>query len=465
MTRSCQKHVPLLGLFSMLCIFSVQAQNFILNKDFIFTTDFSGGGILLDFNQDGYKDMLYADKRDIYLFVNKATGKIQFDKIRLASETSPAKVFQPFDIDGDNDLDVLVGAAGRVFILENKSTLTKVELVRNPKDLFYFGSFSTKVPAYFVNDLNQDGLLDVLVAYGDTKIGFQKTDKSYFTYDVPDADLDQVQKVLPADLDKDGKPDFLLARNSASGGGLIYFLNSNNSFNSRGTAWSGPVRDFVLLDINQDSLPDVITLDYSGKNGVVVLKNTGNPANLFQADTLQVGLGGQYSSFVFTDVDQVPGEEFVVGYEQAAGLTILSGESNIQGNWTAKPIPLSYGICDKVLVGDLDMDEDMDVVQLLDDNGFLVYQNATISHSSEQNNPGLVTIYPNPSTANVRVVSQFDIQKTLLFNQHGILVKKQEGLYATEGLIDVSGQSPGNYSLEVHLSNGTVQYSRIVIIE
>jgi hypothetical protein len=456
-------------VFLMMFVFVLQksfSQNFILNKDYLFTTDFIGGGMLSDVNRDGFPDILFADKRDIYMFINKATGKMQFEKIRVTSETSPSKVFQEYDFDNDGDKDILVGASGRVLILENKSTPEKFELVRFAKDLFYYGSLSTKVPSYFVKDLNQDGLVDVLVAYGDTKIGFQKTDKSFFIYDVPDADLDNVHKVESADLDRDGKPDFLLARNNSSGSaGLVYYLNSNNSFNFRRSAYNEPVRDFTLIDINQDSLPDVITLDYKNKNKVILLTNTGNPENLFKIDTLATTLPGNFSSFILTEIDNTPGLDIVAGFEQAAGISLLKSNGLNPDKWEQVTIPQSYGISEKVLVGDLDNDSDADIVQLLDDNGFLIYQNGTISATDALSERDWLQVFPNPTSTNLQVQAGAPIITARLWGADGQMQHIWKGVPTDKLTLEVDDLPAGAYTLEVTMADGRTARQKAVILD
>jgi hypothetical protein len=224
------------------------------------------------------------------------------------------------------------------------------------------------------------------------------------------------------------------------------------------------VRDFTLADVNRDSLPDVITLDYKNKKGIVMLMNTGNPANLFEADTIQVDLPGAYSSFALTDLGGNAGYDIVAGYEQANGVSLLTSGMGVNDTWSSEIIPVSYGIAEKVLAGDLDGDSDIDIVQLLDDNGFLIYRNGIISSVENEAAIEEVSIFPNPSNGILNVSAPSAIHVLRIIGPDGREMPIDGSGQGSDRVIRTSAYPTGMYILEARMDRGLLHRERFVVL-
>ena len=250
----------------------ISAQKFELISDYNITTEGYTGSYVADINQDGYDDILYADKREILAFINKANGKYEFEKILLHKDQSPIKTFELWDMDHDSDLDILVGITGRIIQIENKSTLVKPEFIKVSKDFYFQGVQYSAVPVFDFDYINNDTLYDVVTSYGKTKILYQKPDSTFFDYEIPNSTYSDFYKIKVADLDNDTKNDLVFGRKGKPNEpGLFYILNLNNTFSVQNTLLKGEIKDFIITDIDSNSKKDIIAIT-EGENKNLSLK-------------------------------------------------------------------------------------------------------------------------------------------------------------------------------------------------
>jgi len=449
-----------LTAFSTLLI----SQDFKLNETFKVTSDLYGGSLLTDINADGFADILYADRREVYLLINKGNSILQFDKIKLALDQSIGKSFQVWDLDADGDLDILMGVSGKISQFVNKSTQDKIEFEKVTKDFLFFGNQSTSVPVFKVGYINQDSLYDVVIAYGKTKLLLQKPDKSFFEYEIPNSVYSGVKNVEIADLDGDNKSDLIFCRNGgANQTGLYFYLNSNNSFNLEQTLINDGINDFVVSDFNSDGKTDILTLNYTLNSSLLLFYNTGTQ-NIFKLDTVLTNITNSYKSISIGNLDDKKGLDIAIGFEESAGIDILNNNGSEDQSWIRSSLLGSFGKSEKIFVRDLDGDKDDDILQMLGDDGFLIYERLPVPSSTNDVNVN-IEVFPNPCTSLLNIKIKNIISYVKIRDIYGNLLLDQNNRQSEYMVIDMDQFSSGYYLIEVKDINNEIFRSKIVKIK
>jgi|GEM_PF-2497816 len=166
------------------------------------------------------------------------------------------------DADDDGDIDLAVGnSSNSISILLNDGT----------------GNFSpgTTLAANFsvqfvtFADFNLDGIQD-LAAGGGSGSGAQTlglsvyygTGNGYFSFPISFSTNGGVNAIATNDLNRDGLPDIIVA---TPGGSVQTFINTGNDFTLTGTFSTGTnPRSLVIADFNGDGISDAVTGNQSG---------------------------------------------------------------------------------------------------------------------------------------------------------------------------------------------------------
>ena len=295
-------------------------------------------------------------------FVYKQPDFIQNQMIDLGENTAPLLV----DLDGDNDLDLLVGNAGKrddkgtyrasIAHFKNSGTATKsaFELVTND-----FLGLAQKQQLFnvkpFVADLNGDGSPDI----GYWANSFNGMEVRYIpnsaargrAFQLDTAQTTKLPKIanfnngdnlLFYDLNNDGLMDILIGKSS---GNVEYHQNLGNAkqplYSLESDKWGGfdvnfnaSARSLVVADLNNDRQPELIASDYYG--AVTVYSDFAKPNTILKADSNLVFCEFQnknifarlgYSLFATLgdlDGDQLP--DLLLG-SNTGGLSILKNTS------------------------------------------------------------------------------------------------------------------------------------------
>ncbi len=303
----------------------------ILNYEYLY----NGGGVAIgDINNDGLSDIYFSGNMvPNKLFLNK--GNLQFQDITTSSGTSAEKGFNTgvsmVDINQDGYLDIYVCRSASktpesrknlLFINNKNNTFTESAKKYGIDD----ASFSTQ--AYFF-DMDLDKDLDLVLinhpsdigSANDIHVGYNKqgvlaakenTEREFVSYRYYENNngkfIDKTIKAglgthafglsaIIADFNKDGYPD-IYACNDYVQPDYLFINNKNGTFTERAKEYfqhfsmSSMGSDYA--DINNDGLPDLMTVDMLAPelNRIKRLKGP-DPYDIFYS-RVKYGFGHQY---------------------------------------------------------------------------------------------------------------------------------------------------------------------------
>lgn len=191
--------------------------------------------LLLDIDADGDQDLLAANETDNRLFVNDGNGFFTDETAaRLPANDGETREADAADVDGDGDLDIVFGNVNFIF-----SRSIRNQLLLNDGNGVY-------------SDATASNLATVPNLHNSFTIKF-------------------------FDIDTDGDPDVLSARNDLSqGGGIIVWINDGNGQFAPVTqtpfsvAPSGSTFDIEVVDVNADGRNDLYFCNRTGTDQLYI---------------------------------------------------------------------------------------------------------------------------------------------------------------------------------------------------
>jgi|GEM_PF-2743578 len=156
----------------------------------------------VDFNGDGYQDIVSSTYTNIILSLNQKDGTFESDVIISDSGINP-EAFDVGDIDSDGDFDIILANTGKdisVFF-NNGGSFNNSEIVSETNDQFMYVTTA---------DIDGDDDLDIASASWDGKVTYYLNSKGAFGEQV--VLTDQFQNAFEvdfSDINKDGKPDLV----------------------------------------------------------------------------------------------------------------------------------------------------------------------------------------------------------------------------------------------------------------
>jgi Secretion system C-terminal sorting domain/FG-GAP-like repeat/FG-GAP repeat len=402
-------------------------------------------------------DNLIDFQHSIWLYEKTTTGHqqlttsfLQEDMVDLGTDTSPIFV----DIDGDGDMDLLVGNGGYrtetgyrsgVHYYQNIGTKQQAKFVLQTTDYLKLSEklvteqnllLTNIVP--FVADLNNDTVVDLgflATTFKGTSIYYlpnKGTKKGAYLLSANDLtqlptlkDLRLGDKPCFYDLDQDGDVDVLIGKTY---GTIHYFQNTgtkqqleyqlkNEDFGKVNMDYSHYSLSLAIADLNLDGTPDLLAGESNGKLRLY-------PSFLAKTDTLQ-----EDKSFYWDTADG-----------KAKGL-------KLGGNLT-------------LALADLDDDGLPDLVAGTNTGGLRLLKNTSIAKGQKPNEPDELIVYPNPTNGVLYINAPTDALVNL-YSIEGYLLVTQ---FIPKNIIETLNMTnlpTGMYLLKVINLNGNTLIKKV----
>ncbi|HLO55045.1 MAG TPA: T9SS type A sorting domain-containing protein [Saprospiraceae bacterium] len=414
--------------------------------DFANEEQFNSGANVADLNSDQFPDIIIGDRSEINMYINNKNGKT-FNKFLLTTTSAWKSSFATIDIDGDNDIDILVGGEGKVILFRNISTSSEIKFEKAPEDFYNFSSLTSSVPILAKSDVNNDGKTDVVVSYGYTDVLFQRENYVFSKVQITNDINSNVRTLEVEDLNNDDKLDIILTTGNTNID--FYINNGNETFLARRSIYGSSFKDFVVSDLNGDNYNDVVTFDYAWDSHMKIFENEKSTDVSFREKKITSNFFYNFSSLAKGDFNNDDKVDFVVGFEQNVGLTLITNTSNNSNfNFNFTNLSESSGNSIDLFVIDLDVDGDDDILHLPSYGGFSLYLNGIISNTKDDvlND---VSIFPNPvsSTLQIKTTNPCSINSVKVYDYLGT---SHQVLYQTcDSNINVEHLTKGTYFIEL----------------
>ena len=245
-----------------------------------------------DIDNDGDDDFIFyattSNQVDIFFYENLSINSVDFKKHRIASARFENHFFKTRfenhllkDLDGDRDLDLLVSKRESGWNSKMEWIWFKNDGSGNFEEqniIFTSGIVHGYNAHSLVDDIDGDGNLDLIIAYGgrsssknDHKFTCLKNNGDFINFSEEQTIIDFPDRgkieLYTEDVDNDGDIDFLYIQ----GRGLFLVKNKNNTGEFEEPKFlNGDINDFLTLsDMDNDGDLDIITAKKSFTNSMV----------------------------------------------------------------------------------------------------------------------------------------------------------------------------------------------------
>lgn len=346
-------------------------------------------------NQPGQQSLLYLN--------NGAGGFTDATAARLPPGTNNTTSRAFGDVDGDGDLDLVLGLSGgaqnRLYLNDGTGVFTDAtagRLPSSPGDAF----------ALQFGDVDGDGDLDLVVGnYGQQCRLFLNNGTGTFT-DVTAARLlvgsYSTRSLQLGDVDGDGDLDLLLGNvgtfNTVASNRLL--LNNGSGTFTDATATRMPLGNYrtqsqALGDVDSDGDLDLVVGNYNDQSRLYLNNGTGTftdgtvarlPVGVYRTGLLQLG-----------DVDGDGDLDLVAGNSGQQSLLYLNNGAGTYTDATATRMPATNSNSSAQVLGDVDGDGDLDLVgggllRLHLNNGNGTFTDVTSTRLLVTNNAGSLAL-------------------------------------------------------------------------
>ena len=295
---------------------------------------------VIDFNQDGWPDLAGTHETHCTIYLNKQ-GRFDSTPDWETGLIANANQISFGDYDGDGDLDMVMAAGppiDGVAIFENTTGLP------SKKPTQKLGHEEYSEAAIFVDyDGDGDGKLDIIAHYsGGKTVLYRNTnnefDEGTVLYDDPENPW--TQRHYYYDLDEDGEPELFSAKGAwgrrdgdwfADPRAVSLQLEKQDGTDTLKVRWKSPsgtiIHGFAFHDMDGDGDVDVLASDYSDGGAVHLFLNENGRLADTPVETIQST--GAVHEVVLGDIDLDGDLDLAVGGRDGAhifeNLTITTG--------------------------------------------------------------------------------------------------------------------------------------------
>jgi hypothetical protein len=333
-----------------------------------------------DLDGDGDLDVVAGNEgQQNMVYLNDGIAHLGNARI-FGPENDSSKSVALGDLNGDGYLDIAVG---------NSGSLTKQNVVYlndgaanfdNPSSARIFGSNSESTNSVAVGDMDGDGDLDIVtgndnqqnVVYLNDSLGnfdWAGSTRSFGT------GSDSTSSIALGDIDSDGDLDVVVG--NASQQNMAYLNDGYGDFTGGATAFgtgSDGTLSMVVADMDADGDLDLLTGN-GGQQNVVYLNNGAGNYVTNSSSNFGTGSDGTWS-VALGDVDGDGYLDLVTGNDNQQNAVYLNdGAGNFSWPGSARNFGTGSDTTYSVALGDIDNDDDLDIVTGNDGEQSAVYLN------------------------------------------------------------------------------------------
>ncbi|MHA2101650.1 MAG: FG-GAP-like repeat-containing protein [Candidatus Kariarchaeaceae archaeon] len=349
-----------------------------------------------EINGDNETDLVLSSpdyttgENSIYLWYQN-DGEENFSKNVIDTALIGGGVLDVADIDGDSDIDLVLGASDRNTWFENDG------IGNFSKFILDFMSISRFL---IISDFDDDIDNDIIIK-NNFGIYWQENDSSQnFIRDTVEAISVVDNAIAITDLDNDLDQDVVAAIYPDENYILVWYINDGNENFTRDTIeiYEGNMPYLVTEDLDQDDDKDIIAAE---QNYIVWYQNDGSEN--FSKDTIEFNFNRNPGSLTVCDIDDDGDNDVIVtgGNNTVGG--VFYYENDGEENFTKHTIDNSAGNRQRLVANDIDKDGDIDLFVTNNfPSEFVFYRNDGLTkldekiHLSIPAKFNLAQNYPNP---------------------------------------------------------------------
>jgi hypothetical protein len=450
-------------LLFLLAIFAVSSNiTAQFTKNIISNTNTNGAyGVLeKDLDDDGDLDLMSASQVDntIAYYINDGSGN--FTQHIVTNSLSGASFVDAADFDNDGDMDFVgLGTSDLAWYENNNGTFTTHSIETGLNEPY-------QVRLYDVGTLtnpNPDGDIDIgLLISGDNNatIYFNDGSNQFSRYNI--ISVNSPRYLYGGDFNSDNTDDFVIT--SYNTNEIKWYKLGSWSIVVGGTVTTGFSGAFGVEsgDIDLDGDDDVIATAYLG-NEVAWFENTDGTGNTFTKHTIDNNLPG--ASYIhWDDIDNDGDKDIIVSaYGELSGGTVINSQMVIYYNdgnqsFTKTVIDDIESGMATFSVQDFDGDNAKDIVFAAGISNKLVLMATSTNAIDDITANTQFTAYPNPTNQFINISAKHAVSSVFVFDITGRKV-----LQNNTTKLDIAHLPAGNYLLQVHLENGSIDTQQIII--